>query len=159
MSNAVMSATRPRAVAAMNVAGFWIRFCAFVTDWLILIAMSIVLSIATYVGLRFVVDANYLKSTYADVSRYVLFVAHMSYYLYFWGSKGATPGKRLLGLQVLVPGELGSTGIGQGRAFIRMIGYTIDTLTLGLGVLVMFGNPERRALHDYIAGTVVVRKQ
>lgn len=158
MSNAVMSAGASRAVSVTNAAGFFIRFVAFVTDTVILLMLEAMLGLLTYYGVKAAVGAAYVHQTYADVLRYVLFIANTAYYVMFWGNQGATPGKKLLGLQVVVPGQMGSAGIGQGRAFVRLIGYTLDTLTLGIGVLIMYTNPERRTLHDLIAGTVVIRK-
>ncbi len=76
------------------------------------------------------------------------------YYVYYWGVKGATPGKRLLGL--VVQGDDGSEPIGLSRATIRVLGYFLSGLVLGFGFLMIaFGGV---ALHDRIAGTRVVRR-
>jgi uncharacterized RDD family membrane protein YckC len=71
------------------------------------------------------------------------------------GSEGATPGKRLLGLRVVA--EDGSEPIGLSRAAVRVLGYLLSGLTLGIGFLMMaFGGS---ALHDRLAGTRVVRRE
>ncbi len=44
-----------------------------------------------------------------------------------------------------------------GRALLRYIGYLASGLTLGIGFLIIAFNREKRGLHDYIAGTVVVK--
>ena len=76
------------------------------------------------------------------------------YYVYHWGVKGATPGKRLLGLVVVA--EDGSETIGLSRAAIRVLGYLLSGLTLGIGFLMIaFGG----SLHDRLAGTRVVRRE
>jgi uncharacterized RDD family membrane protein YckC len=76
------------------------------------------------------------------------------YFLYYWGVRGATPGKRLLGLEV--EGEDGASPIGIPRAAIRLAGYLLTGLLLGMGFfIVAFGGT---ALHDRIAGTRVVRR-
>jgi len=76
------------------------------------------------------------------------------YFLYYWGVRGATPGKRLLGLEV--EGEDGASPIGIPRAAIRLAGYLLTGVLLGMGFfIVAFGGT---ALHDRIAGTRVVRR-
>jgi uncharacterized RDD family membrane protein YckC len=39
----------------------------------------------------------------------------------------------------------------------HFIGYPLSFLTLGFGILIAAINPRGRALHDLIAGTIVVR--
>ena len=77
------------------------------------------------------------------------------YYVFFWGVKAATPGKRLFGL--VVEGLDGHQPIGPGRACLRLMGYVVSGLVLGIGfVMIAFG---QRGLHDHIAGTRVVRRR
>ncbi len=74
------------------------------------------------------------------------------YHVYFWSTRGATPGKELLDLQVV--GEDGGR-IGVGRAALRVFGYLLGVASLGIGFLmVVFGG---RGLHDRIAATRVLR--
>ncbi|HVR71279.1 MAG TPA: RDD family protein, partial [Vicinamibacteria bacterium] len=78
----------------------------------------------------------------------------IAYYVYYWGMRGATPGKRLLGLAV--QGEDGSEPVGLTRAGVRLFGYLVSAALLGAGfVMVAFGS---QGLHDRIAGTRVVRR-
>ena len=74
------------------------------------------------------------------------------YYVYFWGIRGATPGKTLFGLEVQT--EDGTTPIGLRRALVRLFGYVLSAATLGIGFLMiaLWG----QGLHDRIAGTRVV---
>jgi len=76
------------------------------------------------------------------------------YYVYFWGVRGATPGKGLFDLAV--EGEDGAFPVGMGRASMRVLGYVLSFLVLGIGfAMILFGG---RGLHDHIAGTRVVRR-
>jgi len=76
------------------------------------------------------------------------------YFLYYWGVQGATPGKRLLGLEV--EGEDGTSPIGIPRAAVRLAGCALSALLLGMGFfIVAFGGT---ALHDRISATRVVRR-
>jgi len=77
------------------------------------------------------------------------------FYVYHWGVKGATPGKRLLGLVVVA--EDGSEPIGLSRAAIRVLGYLLSGLTLGIGFLMIALGGS--GLHDRLAGTRVVRRE
>jgi uncharacterized RDD family membrane protein YckC len=77
------------------------------------------------------------------------------YFVYFWGVKGATPGKRALGL--VVQGEHGERPIGVGRAVLRLLGYGLSGAVLGIGFLMIaFGG---HGLHDRLASTRVVRPE
>ena len=77
------------------------------------------------------------------------------YYVFFWGARGATPGKSLLGLSVQT--EEGDSPIGFRRAVIRVVGYMVSTVILGLGFVMIAFSDDKRALHDRIAGTRVMR--
>ncbi len=79
---------------------------------------------------------------------------HAVYWIVFIGGCGQTPGKMLLGL--LVVGRDGSA-VGHGRAAWRWIGMGLAALSLGLGFLGVLLPRERRGLHDWLAGTRVVR--
>jgi uncharacterized RDD family membrane protein YckC len=70
--------------------------------------------------------------------------------------RGQTIGKWATGLRIVrSDGQL----MGAGRSLIRhLIGYPISLLTLGVGFLLAAFNGNGRALHDLIAGTVVVRE-
>lgn len=76
------------------------------------------------------------------------------YFVYGWGVRGATPGKRMLGLAV--EGDAGRFPIGAGAASARLFGYFVSALTLGVGFLMIA--LQGRGLHDRIAGTRVVRR-
>lgn len=77
------------------------------------------------------------------------------YFVHFWGVRGATPGQRLLDLEVVA--EDGTRPIGVPQAFMRLLGYALAVAPLGggfVGVLV-----GARPLHDRIAGTRVVMRE
>jgi len=76
------------------------------------------------------------------------------YFVYYWGVRAATPGKRLVGIEI--EGEDGARPIGISRAATRLVGYVLSGMLLGMGFfIVAFGGT---ALHDRIAGTRVVRR-
>ncbi len=65
----------------------------------------------------------------------------------------ATPGKRALGLRVTGPDGRGPS---PGRALARYTAGALSWLTLNLGHALAAVPPQRRALHDRLAGTHVV---
>ncbi|HUP58482.1 MAG TPA: RDD family protein [Bdellovibrionota bacterium] len=89
--------------------------------------------------------------------QFVFWVAFTAAYSgWFYRNKGATPGKLLLGLRV-VDAQTG-TYLGLRQTLIReVLGRIADTLTLGIGLLMAAFREDKRALHDLIAGTQVLR--
>jgi uncharacterized RDD family membrane protein YckC len=78
-----------------------------------------------------------------------------AYFVYFWGTRGATPGKQLL--ELAVEGVDGAFPIGTPRAALRVLGCLLSGATLGVGFLMAASGGS--ALHDKIAGTRVVRRE
>jgi uncharacterized RDD family membrane protein YckC len=77
------------------------------------------------------------------------------YFVYFWGVRGATLGKRALGLAVET--SAGISPIGLPRASVRVLGYVVSAVFLGVGFLLIALDGE--GLHDRIAGTRVVGRR
>lgn len=76
---------------------------------------------------------------------------YFTVFLHWW--KGRTPGKRLFGLRVV---RLDGQPIGWWIAFERYGGYAAGFATGLLGFLQVFWDPNRQAIHDRLAATVVV---
>jgi uncharacterized RDD family membrane protein YckC len=79
----------------------------------------------------------------------------VSYYVFFLGWKGATPGKMMLGIKVVRPD---GQAIGYGRAFLRYVGMLVSAIILMIGYIMAIFDDEKRALHDKIADTRVIYK-
>ncbi len=72
------------------------------------------------------------------------------------GFTGRTLGKWATGLRIE---RADGTKLGIGRALLRhFVGYPLSFIILGLGFLVAALTVRGRALHDIIAGTIVVRE-
>lgn len=146
-----------------HYAGFWRRVLAMMIDGAILffigVSLLIIGVLALWKGsiplggfhsLRFSDTTAYFFITWLFAS----FLVKMSYFTYFHGTSGQTPGKIILRIRVeQVDGEEMTLGIG----FLRWVGYIISTLPLYLGFLWIGLDPRKRGWHDWIAGTVVVR--
>ena len=67
---------------------------------------------------------------------------------------GQSVGKLIAGLRIV---SLDGTQPTASRMLLRQIfGYAVTAATLGIGFLVILFSRKGRALHDYIAGTVVI---
>ena len=75
------------------------------------------------------------------------------YFSIFVDVTGRTPGKWLLGLQVV---SSDGADLRLGRSVLRVLGYVVSLLPLGAGFLWVLGDDERRGWHDHIAGTQVI---
>lgn len=154
---AAASATRPRPAAApaavpapaLRPAGFWIRLLAVMIDGL---WMTLVSGALLFVGGW---PPEQLGMTLAAVANLGLTVLVP---ILGWALFGATPGKRLCGLRVVVDGAPERKGIGVGKALLRWIGYAVSSAILGIGFLMIAFDRDKRGLHDRIAGTRVVRR-
>jgi uncharacterized RDD family membrane protein YckC len=79
-----------------------------------------------------------------------LFIA---YFTYFHGMNGRTPGKNLLGLQVI---SSEGTSISFGIAFLRSAGYFVSAAIFHIGFIWAAFDRRKQGWHDKIAGTVVI---
>ena len=75
------------------------------------------------------------------------------YFVVFWSTAGQTPGMRLMGVRVV-------TGSGTAppvwRSVVRFVGLVLAIIPMFLGFLPVLFDRRRRALPDYLAGTVVL---
>ncbi len=142
----------------MPKAGFLHRFIAWLIDAII---VSIIQSIITVIiGANvfftgFVVSPGELAARYAAASL-ISIVVGVAYFVYFWGSTGATPGKMALRIKVI--GTDGTMPIGYPKAFVRYIGYIISSIICMLGHLLILVDEDNQALHDKIASTYVIKE-
>lgn len=80
-------------------------------------------------------------------------LVEVAYFTGFWSTAGQTPGMRLLRLRV-VDGAGSQPQLG--RSLVRLLGLTVAILLLFTGFLPVLVDDRRRALQDFLAGTVVV---
>jgi uncharacterized RDD family membrane protein YckC len=136
-----------------HYAGFASRFLAFAADvaiitagfLLILAVINFVASIVTGKSI------NFNRNDIWVVIGYLVWA--FIYFAHWWGLNGKTPGGGLFGVQVLT--EDGRDVSGR-RAIGRTLAFPLSFLILCLGFLGILLGDRRRALHDVIAGTVVV---
>jgi uncharacterized RDD family membrane protein YckC len=69
-------------------------------------------------------------------------------------ARGATLGKMALGLRVV---DLNGDRIGFGRATGRYFGKIVSGLILGIGYFMAAFTQQKQALHDIMAGCLIIR--
>ena len=135
MAGAVM---QPVAQPA-EYAGFFERFLAVLID-------AVILSIASAV-IRMV-----LGSVVGGLIGLALGIAYEVYFLS--SSKQATIGKQALGIIVT---DLNGGCIDPGKAALRWVGKIVSCLILFIGYIMAAFTQRKQALHDMIAGTLVLK--
>jgi uncharacterized RDD family membrane protein YckC len=142
-----------RSTAKENYAGIVQRFLASIIDSAIVSAVSLIVIVIPVVS---VIVSNNSEST-ESTSLLVSLCSFIITWIYFAGFESsprhATPGKMTLGLQVLTEnGQPISFGRATGRHFAKIL----SGLLLGIGYLLPLVSKKRQALHDSLAGCVVV---
>jgi uncharacterized RDD family membrane protein YckC len=156
--------------SAVPYAGFWVRFVAYFIDGLILgIPMMIVLGILFFLfggfGLMMRRNLNDPRVAAALLAPMILgfvlvwLVSLALTWLYFAGMESserqATFGKAVMSLQVTnLEGQRLSFGHATGRFFAKLVSGLIP---LGIGYIMAGFTEKKQALHDMIAGTLVLR--
>jgi uncharacterized RDD family membrane protein YckC len=147
--------------------GFWRRLFAFLIDKVILYFVSLILFLIGLLALGLRGDMmDRVLAAHADLTHgmgvFALLylaaslLAGMTYFTWFHGMGGRTPGKMLLGLRVIqASGEPMTPGI----AFLRWVGYLISGAVLCLGFLWIAFDGRKQGWHDKIAATLVIRER
>jgi uncharacterized RDD family membrane protein YckC len=136
-----------------HYAGFASRFTAYVVDagtstglfMLALAAISFAVSVVTGKSISWTRNDTWVGIAYLAW----LFI----YFAYSWAASGKTFGMALLGVRVL---RSDGADASAWRAAVRTLALPLSFLVCGLGFVGILLGRDRRALHDVIAGTVVV---
>jgi pimeloyl-ACP methyl ester carboxylesterase/uncharacterized RDD family membrane protein YckC len=99
------------------------------------------------------VGSSFGSTPIRAVSAAAWLIVVTTYFVGFWSSTGQTPGMRLLGLRVVTRAGLPPS---PSRSLLRLVGLALAIAPLLLGFLPVFFDSSRRALQDFLAGTLVV---
>jgi len=138
----------------LKYAGFWIRAGAKIIDFIILfvVAQGIAMAVNLIAGAKS--DSQAALAMALGLGGANLIVSAV-YQAWFLGRFGATPGKMACGLKVIrTDGSSISYGRGAGRYFAEII----SAMIIYIGYIMVAFDDEKRALHDRICDTRVVRK-
>ncbi|MFN2576645.1 MAG: RDD family protein [Pyrinomonadaceae bacterium] len=134
-------------------APFALRCGAVLIDYIVL---ALVLTFSILIARLMGGGARLAGGTAEKVGLVLTFIVAVADLGVLAGITGRSIGKWTTGLRTE---RIGGGAPGIGRALLRhFIGYPLSLLPLGLGFLVATVTPTGRALHDFISGTVVVRK-
>jgi uncharacterized RDD family membrane protein YckC len=135
------------AVPEPGPGGFWRRAFALLVDAVLVWVLLYVGDAASGALDRWDLLARAFDRTWS-------LVIPAAYFVLLHGSGGRTLGKALAGVRVVAAsGE----PLGYGRALARHLAWLLSAFTFGVGFLVAAARRDKRALHDLVAGTRVVR--
>tara|TARA_R110002049_G_scaffold239299_1_gene412394 strand:+ start:514 stop:1212 length:699 start_codon:yes stop_codon:yes gene_type:complete len=151
--------------SGVEYAGFWIRFGAWMIDYVILTVISFILMAIAGVSAG-------LAGTFENLEQNkepdpmvivgillfygVMFAIVFGYKIVMVGKYGATVGKMAVGIKV-VTADGGKVGYmrATGRAFAEIL----SGLIIYIGYIIAAFDDEKRSLHDHICSTRVVMKR
>jgi uncharacterized RDD family membrane protein YckC len=145
----------PPAVAQTpaRYAGFWIRFAALIIDTLVLTGASLIAAIP--VGVLTILGSDDFAVNGTVAGYYLVsFVGSWLYSAFLESSAmQATLGKRAVGIVVT---DTRGRRLSFGRATGRFFAKFLNSFTLGIGWILAGVTAQKRGLHDFAAGTLVV---
>ncbi len=135
-----------------HYAGFWIRFVATMIDCVLILFV-------TYPILYFVYGKESLLSQQlfkGPIDILVSYVLPLVITIYLWIKFKGTPGKTMLGLNVvdIKTGE----ALTLKQSIIRQLGYAVMMIPLCLGFVFIAFDKRKQGWHDKMAGSAVVYK-
>jgi uncharacterized RDD family membrane protein YckC len=158
----------PVVAPTVGYAGFWLRFVALIIDGIILLfarrllflpfGLQTGMSMAGIFRRRQPQDFSQLVPMIGLAFRIFVITAVMTWLyssLMESSTWQATLGKKALGLTVT---DLEGRRISFGRATGRYFAKYVSKITLGIGYIMAGFTAKKQALHDMIAGTLVLRK-
>ena len=136
-------------------AGFWKRFAALIVDWMFLSLVYFAIGLAT--GISWDGDGEMWNTdrTSIAVSLGQLIVPWLYWSVMESSAKGATLGKLALGIRVV---DLHGQRISFLRATGRFFAKFVSSFILCIGYLMAAFTSRKQALHDLIAGCLVVNR-
>ena len=124
----------------LRLADFGERFVAYLVDSVI----------GGFVG--FIIGALVQSQ---GASLLISLIFGIAYFVGFWSTTGATPGKQMMGLRVVRWEDGSNPDIGTG--ILRYVGYIISSIPLFLGFFWAIWDDNNETWHDKIARTRVVK--
>lgn len=129
--------------SSLHYAGFWRRIQAALIDSVILFVLMALVFGSAYFKAD-ILSAKWLLSTFITIAIIVM----------LWVRFSGTPGKLLLGCQIVDAMSLKPIGIKQ--ALVRYFSYCVSMLPLFLGFFWVGFDKKKQGFHDKIANTFVL---
>ena len=133
-------------------APFFLRCGALLADYIVFISIPVIgLILGRYMGND---GARLLGGSLSDASWLIAILLAFTNFIVLPVFSGQTIGKMLAGLRIV---RLDGRSASKGSILLRQtVGYLLTAASLGIGFLFSVLSSKGRALHDYIAGTVVI---
>jgi uncharacterized RDD family membrane protein YckC len=148
-------------VSGLEFAGFWTRFAAYFVDGIITgIAGGIIGAVVGTMFPTFPTSEGIPGNRAAGaiiaglLSMGLGFALRAAYFIYFTGKTGQTPGKMMCKIRVV---NADGSQISYPKATGRFFGYFLSSLILCIGFLMAAWDDEKRALHDRLCDTRVIK--
>ncbi len=149
------------AAAEIRYGGFFRRLAAFIIDFLAILLLSALMGVMAYIGYKVGLAAHGRFVSWDNATPLMVLltvgwiILAAAYFVVFHGMDGKTIGKWLFGLRVV---GLTQQPISYRRALLRWVGMLgLGCASIGLSLLWILWSGEKRAWHDYLARTWVIR--
>ena len=135
--------------------GFWKRVIAYLIDAFI-IAFPVTMIFGTVIPQTMMTENVQVTSVAVSMPQVIMLVAS---WVYFAGLESsawqATVGKKMLGMQVT---DTSGERIDFIKATIRYFAKILSSFILMIGFIMVAFTEKKQGLHDFIAGTVVLKQ-
>ena len=156
-----------------NYAGFWLRFVAVIIDGIIISILQsvVIMPIFAMLGVGFATTSGFDMNSIseedaigmiaafmaaASAALTISFVIQTLYFTLMESSKyQATVGKMALGLKVT---DMNGNQLDFVKALLRQLGKIISGMIMMIGYIMAGVTEKKQALHDMLAGALVVKK-
>ncbi len=137
-------------------ATFWMRAVATLVDAAIVFGLQMILGgLLALAGTVTVVGSDGGGGETAFIVHFFSYLISFTYYIFFTGYCGQTPGKMVLRIKVV---RQDGSPISYGRAAFREVpAKFLSGIIFGIGYLMVIFDEQKRALHDRLSDTYVIK--
>jgi uncharacterized RDD family membrane protein YckC len=147
----------PASMPEEHFGGFWIRLVSYIIDAMVLAIPGMIVGFIFGLGMAAGGASGEMVLDQAQFGGNLLgMVLGWLYYAIMESRFGATVGKLAVGLRVV---DENGMYPGFGRATARFFSKLLSACLLLIGFILIAFHPQKRGLHDLIAGTFIVRKE
>jgi len=140
----------------MEKVGFFPRLVAYIIDDIIVVVgiwiVFAIFGLSGYATGQATTEAAF--GVLSVIGLIIAVVWTVGYFIFFWSTRGQTPGKMIMGIKI-VPTDGGPVTVG--KAILRLIGYAVSAIVVYLGFLWVLWDKDKQGWHDKIAKTYVVK--
>lgn len=149
----------PTVPGPFGYGGFWRRFAAWVIDSMVVggVFMVLAMVLAMFIGAT-------MRGSSGEPSAAVLimvfgiygvvFLVALFYHTYLTSKYGATWGKMAMGLKVV---RADGSALSFGRSLGRFFAHGLSSLVMNIGYIIAGFDDQKRALHDHVCDTRVIK--